>query len=847
MERPVTKICHINGAPIALDIDNRYVVPYNPYLLIRYDAHINVEIVNSIASVKYLYKYIEKGPDQCLARIEPEQRDRLRNDEVSRYELSRYISASEAYWRIYGYEIQWKNPPVQMLALHLPGEQIVLFENDRAEEIVDNGPPKTHLTAFFQAMRNHPEKQHILYPDVYQHFTFNSKEKVFKLRKRRLSSRDDAMSDTVGRLPIIRFSPHTAELFYLRMLLYRVPGPTCYDDLKLVNGVQSDTFASACIAHGIIEDDNEIDRVLEEAANAHVSGAAVREVFATMLMFVVRSNHRNFFERHTSLLAEDLVNAAGLEEANHEIINDVLISLSDHVSRHGFELNKNFGLPEPNRRPQMPRIIQHEVNNDMETLQADVLQNRSLLTEEQSSVVVAILNSVSNSEGKIIALDAPGGTGKSFVLNQVLNQVRYENKVALATASSGIAATLLPKGTTFHSRTKCPIILNEDSMLNVSENDSTAALLRMAVLLVIDEITMMNRYALEAADRTLQWLRQSQQAFGGLTVVLSGDWRQILTVVPHGSRSQIIGQCLKSSYLWHKVESFRLTVNMRVRNAATTVADDQAAFAQYLLDLGDGKIPLIDSHSDYAISIHDSILFEGNTLEDFVNWVFPDLQENCGDPMWLCERSILCPTNQEIDQVNELMTRRFPGESYECCSVDSVESDDGHTYPQEFLNTLCPSGIPPHKMTLKEGMIIMLLRNFDQENGHCNGSRFILERILPRLLIARSVTGVHTGRLLLIPRIPLSPSENLFPFTFTRKQFPVRPCFAMTVNKSQGQSLKRVGLFCTRELFSHGQLYVAASRVGSSSNIRILHIDPKTKQKKSTINNVVFKEVLTLR
>ena len=139
----------------------------------------------------------------------------------------------------------------------------------------------------------------------------------------------------------------------------------------------------------------------------------------------------------------------------------------------------------------------------------------------------------------------------------------------------------------------------------------------------------------------------------------------------------------------------------------------------------------------------------------------------------------------------------------------------------------------------------MLLRNFDQQNGHCNGSRYIIEQILPYVLVAQSVLGVNAGSTLLIPRITLSPSDNVFPFTLRRKQFPVRPCFAMTVNKSQGQSLHRVGIFCKRDFFSHGQFYVAASRVGRSNRLRILALDEETKKKRRYLSNVVYQEVLT--
>ena len=224
--------------------------------------------------------------------------------------------------------------------------------------------------------------------------------------------------------------------------------------------------------------------------------------------------------------------------------------------------------------------------------------------------------------------------------------------------------------------------------------------------------------------------------------------------------------------------------------------------------------------------------------------MYEDLQANIDNPEWLCERVILCLTNSEVDKVNEYMTKMFPGEEHVCSSVDTAESEGDYVYPTEFLHTPCPSGMPPHRITLKVGMVIMLLRNFDQQNGHWNGSRYLINQILPHPLVATSIVGVNAGRTLLISRITLSPSDNIFPFTLRRRQFPLRPCFAMTVNKSQGHSLHRVGICCSRNFFSHGQFYVAASRVGRSSRLRILAQDEQTK-KRRFLSNVVYEEVLT--
>ncbi|XP_014674745.1 PREDICTED: ATP-dependent DNA helicase pif1-like [Priapulus caudatus] len=291
----------------------------------------------------------------------------------------------------------------------------------------------------------------------------------------------------------------------------------------------------------------------------------------------------------------------------------------------------------------------------------------------------------------------------------------------------------------------------------------------------------------------------------------------------------------------------KLTINMRIALAAGEKLDEEE-FANFLLDLGDGKIAHVSGPGcgEYAISLPDSFILPGNDLCNLVDWVYPHLHENLQNPHWLCERSILCPTNAEVDTVNHYVTEKFPGDRHDYFSTDSLAADDNSfEIPVEYLNTLCPSGMPPHRISLKIGMIIMLLRNFDQIHGHCNGSRYIVRQLLLHLVVAELVSGVHAGRQLLIPRISISPSEKIFPFTMIRRQFPIRPCFAMTVNKSQGQSLHRVGVYTVKDFFSHGQFYVTASRVGSARQLKILAVDAKDTSKRSVMNNVVYTEVLT--
>jgi ATP-dependent exoDNAse (exonuclease V) alpha subunit len=213
------------------------------------------------------------------------------------------------------------------------------------------------------------------------------------------------------------------------------------------------------------------------------------------------------------------------------------------------------------------------------------------------------------------------------------------------------------------------------------------------------------------------------------------------------------------------------------------------------------------------------------------------------------------------------MIDRFQGEEKVYYSFDSVEEDPYGYYPQEFLNSLTPNGLPPHMLKLKINCPIILLRNIDPANGLCNGTRLVVRGFQKNAIDAEIVLGQHSGTRVFLPRIPLCPSDDdMFPFRFKRKQFPVRLSFAMTINKSQGQTIPNVGIYLPEPVFSHGQLYAALSRATATANIKVLtgtcdeesenkkekknKKDENKKEKKISTNetytkNIVYTEVLT--
>ncbi|XP_074109278.1 ATP-dependent DNA helicase PIF1-like [Cotesia typhae] len=223
---------------------------------------------------------------------------------------------------------------------------------------------------------------------------------------------------------------------------------------------------------------------------------------------------------------------------------------------------------------------------------------------------------------------------------------------------------------------------------------------------------MAHKRALEALDRTLKDLRSNQSLLGGTIILLAGDFRQTLPVIPRSTAADEINACLKSSNL-----------------------------LKYSIDY-------------------------------------------------------------------------------------TTDPDEAVNYPTEFLNSLDVPGIPPHNLQLKAGSVIIMLRNLNQPKL-CNGTRLAAKKLMNNLIEATIITGKFKDEDVLIPRIPMIPTD--LSFQFKRIQFPVRLVFAMTINKSQGQSLEVCGINLELSCFSHGQLYVACSRVGKPSALFIFSPDGKTK------------------
>lgn len=260
-------------------------------------------------------------------------------------------------------------------------------------------------------------------------------------------------------------------------------------------------------------------------------------------------------------------------------------------------------------------------------------------------------------------------------------------------------------GRTAHSALKLPLNIAEVEypVCDVSRTSGRGQLLKQCKLIVWDECTMAHKKSFEALDRTLQDLRGNTNVMGGALILLSGDFRQTLPVMPKSTPADEINACLKRLLLWHHIRKIQLRTNMRVQLSNNKEAE---RFAQKLLQIGEGTYPIDNETGKIVLS--DELCNIVNSADELIEKIYPNITQNYKNADWLFERAILAVRNDVVDKVNDKIQSKIPGEERVYKSIHTmVDTNESVNFPTEFLNSLQVPGMPLHCLKLKVNSPIM--------------------------------------------------------------------------------------------------------------------------------------------
>lgn len=483
---------------------------------------------------------------------------------------------------------------------------------------------RTMLTQFFSMNANHQraKEQKLLYQNFPEEYVWDGQSRTWHERKQK---------EVIGR--IVTANPREGERYYLRLLLTHVPGPTSYAYLQTVEGITYNSFGKAAIAHGLLDADDSNKKCMQEAC-AYQMPISLRQLFCTILIYCNPANPTELFFKFEDDMIEDYISLQKLtkDQARQQLLSALNSELqSMGKSLHDYHLSHLLDIQIDHQ------LISREIQDETDLqISEENLRSFTVLNAEQTMAYNEILDAVFNTKSKSFFIDGPGGTGKTFLYRAVLATVQSQQKITLETATSGVAASILPNGRTAHSRFKIPITTNGKLSCKVGKQTGLATLLRQTALIIWDEASMANKQSIEALDSLLRDITENDTLFGGKVVVLGGDFRQVLPVIAKGSREDCINASLVRSYIWPLLQKFTLKQNMRART--------DPAYNTYILRIGNGLEP--ENHAGH-IKLPSFLTLQPThtapALHQLIEFVFPDISAIRFKEISLSNSAILTP------------------------------------------------------------------------------------------------------------------------------------------------------------------------------------------------------------
>ncbi|XP_021991336.1 uncharacterized protein LOC110888104 [Helianthus annuus] len=417
-------------------LDNRFVVPYNALLLRKYQCHINVEWCNQSGSIKYLFKYINKGPDRVTASVfqanstKNNTEQNVAVDEIKAYLDCRYISACEATWRIFMYDIHYRYTAVEVLPFHCEdGQSIVYNDHDNLCDIVTD--PTVKMTMFKEWMNCNKVDEFsrtLRYVQFSGYYVWNAKNRKGNQRKHPYGS--------IGRVHYV--PPSLGDCYYLRILLNHIKGPTCFEDIKTVYGQVFKKIKDACLARGLLDDDKEYVNAVKEASTWSTEDF-LWTFFVTLLLSNSISRPGDFWSETKSLLCEDILyqqrkitGIADLDLQQEELENICLSEIEKLLLTNGSTV-RNFddmpSVPDNYVSSSNNRLIMKELSYDRLALQREHDRYVKCLTAEPEKIYKIVMEAIEKGDGGVFFVYGYGGTGKKFLWKTFSAALRSKGEV----------------------------------------------------------------------------------------------------------------------------------------------------------------------------------------------------------------------------------------------------------------------------------------------------------------------------------------------------------------------------------------------------------------------------------